>query len=190
MSGNGNDGTLVNGVGYTSVNGGSLVFDGVDDYVSCGNDSSLSFTNSFTIQIWCSSNNGSSYRSPLMKSTSGSWNDGYGFYQFNGVFYFFVNAYNGAQGIGVSRTTFPITQIVGTYDGANLKYYENGTLIQTGSSFTSNVSNSSTDLEIGRGGGSSYYWNGNIAQVSLYNRALTGLEVTKNYNAHKSRYGL
>ena len=32
LSGNGNDGTLVNGVGYDSANGGSLVFDGVNDY--------------------------------------------------------------------------------------------------------------------------------------------------------------
>jgi hypothetical protein len=33
LSGNGNNGTLVNGVGYNSSNGGSLSFDGVDDYV-------------------------------------------------------------------------------------------------------------------------------------------------------------
>jgi hypothetical protein len=32
LSGNGNNGTLVNGVGYSSDNGGSLVFDGVNDY--------------------------------------------------------------------------------------------------------------------------------------------------------------
>ena len=32
-SGNGNNGTLVNGVGYSSGNGGVLAFDGVDDYV-------------------------------------------------------------------------------------------------------------------------------------------------------------
>lgn len=34
LSGNGNNGTLVNGVGYNSANGGSLVFDGVNDRVS------------------------------------------------------------------------------------------------------------------------------------------------------------
>ena len=32
LSGRGNNGTLVNGVGYNSGNLGSLVFDGVDDY--------------------------------------------------------------------------------------------------------------------------------------------------------------
>ena len=34
LSGNVNGGTLVNGVGYNSDNGGSLVFDGVIDYVN------------------------------------------------------------------------------------------------------------------------------------------------------------
>ena len=37
LSGNGNNGTLVNGVGYNSGNLGSLVFGGVDDYVNCEN---------------------------------------------------------------------------------------------------------------------------------------------------------
>jgi hypothetical protein len=36
LSGNGNTGTLTNGPTYSSANGGSLVFDGVDDYVNLG----------------------------------------------------------------------------------------------------------------------------------------------------------
>jgi hypothetical protein len=34
LSGNGNNGTLVNGVGYNTANGGALVFDGADDYIT------------------------------------------------------------------------------------------------------------------------------------------------------------
>jgi hypothetical protein len=40
LSGNGNNGTLVNGPTFSSANGGSIVFDGVDDYVTCGTNSS------------------------------------------------------------------------------------------------------------------------------------------------------
>ena len=36
LSGNGNHGTLYNGVGFSRVNGGVLTFDGVDDYVRGG----------------------------------------------------------------------------------------------------------------------------------------------------------
>ena len=36
LSGEGNNGTLVNGTSYTSDDGGSLVFDGTNDYVNLG----------------------------------------------------------------------------------------------------------------------------------------------------------
>ncbi len=54
LSGNGNTGTLTNGPTFSSANGGSIVFDGVDDYVNCGNASSLNFerTNSFSFCFW------------------------------------------------------------------------------------------------------------------------------------------
>ena len=52
-SGNGNDGTL-NLPGWDSGKfGGALNFDGVDDYVDCGNPSILDFgTGDFTISAW------------------------------------------------------------------------------------------------------------------------------------------
>ena len=190
LSGNNNTGTLTNGPTYSSANGGSLSFDGVDDYVDCGNAASLSFTNNLTVSIWCSSNNAAGYRSPLMKTSTDSWADGFGYYQVSGIFSFFINQWNGAQTVSVSRASFSITNFVATYDGVNLKLYENGTLIQTGSSYTTNISNSSTNLEIGRGGGANYYWSGNIAQIQIYNRALTAAEIVQNYNALQSRYGL
>jgi hypothetical protein len=191
LSGRGNTGTLVNGVGYVGTNGGALSFDGVNDYVNCGNNSSLSFTNKLTIQIWCSLNVYSEYSNPLMKTTNNNWNDGYGFYVEANRFYFYINLWDGAHRVSVSKTTFPLTNFVGTYDGANLKLYENGILQQTGSSYASNVSNSATALLIGRGAlNDPYYWNGRIPQVSIYNRALSASEITQNYNATKSRYGL
>ena len=193
LSGTGNNGTFGPSTAaptFSSGNGGSLVFDGSNDYANCGNATSLSFTNNLTVSIWCSSNNAASYRSPLMKSSTGSWDDGFGYWQLSGTFAFYINKWNGAQKVSVSKASFPITNFVGTYNGENLKLYENGTLIQTGSSYTTNISNSSTNLEIGRGGGGSYNWSGNIAQTQIYNRALTPQEIQQNYNATKGRFGL
>lgn len=196
MSGNGNNGTLTNGPTYNSANNGSIVFDGTSDYVTCGNHSSLSFTNNLTIQVWCSLNDNNDYRSPLMKTTSFNWDDGYGFYKETGRFYFFINLWDGAHRVSVSKTTFSMTNFVGTYDGTNLKLYENGILMQTGSSFTSNVSNSGTNLIIGNGGDghgtgfNPYTWNGGISNAQVYNRALTAAEVQRNFNATRERYNI
>ena len=54
LSGNGNNGTLVNGVTYNSANNGSITFDGVNDYISIAQNSSYRFSNTqaFSISAW------------------------------------------------------------------------------------------------------------------------------------------
>lgn len=64
MTGNGNSGTLVNGPSFSSANGGSIVFDGVDDYINLrsgtilnnwnpdGTDAALSYRSYTSASIW------------------------------------------------------------------------------------------------------------------------------------------
>jgi hypothetical protein len=42
----------------------------------------------------------------------------------------------------------------------------------------------------GQTGAHAYYYNGNIAVVSVYNRVLTATEVKQNYNALRYRFGI
>ena len=49
LSRNGNTGSLINGPTYSSANGGSIVFDGANDYVACGN---LTTLNNMSIGMW------------------------------------------------------------------------------------------------------------------------------------------
>jgi hypothetical protein len=51
MSGFSNNGTLVNGPTFNSANGGSIVFDGVNDYVDC-NSTIVNLNSSFTFASW------------------------------------------------------------------------------------------------------------------------------------------
>ena len=183
---NSNNGNI-NGASFSN---NSFSFDGVNDYINCGNKNSLSFTNLLTAQIWCSSINLSSYRSPLMKTSSTSWSNGFGFYQVSNTFAFYINQWNGSQRAIVSKGAFPLTHWVAVYDGSNVKLYENGNLVSTGSAFSSNISNSTANLDIGRGGGGSYYWGGNINEVSLYNIALTSDQVKKNFNSLRINFGI
>ena len=53
ISGNGNNGTLTNGPTFSSTNGGSIVFDGVDDYTGLSTSTGLlNLGSAFTISGW------------------------------------------------------------------------------------------------------------------------------------------
>jgi hypothetical protein len=52
MSSNNNSGSLINSPAFSSANNGSIVFDGVDDYVNCGIGSLLNITSSVTLMCW------------------------------------------------------------------------------------------------------------------------------------------
>lgn len=126
-----------------------------------------------------------------MKTTSGAWTDGFGMHQSSNTFGFWVNSWTGTPfaSITLPGASFSITCWTGTYDGANVRLYQNGTLVKT-NPYTTAIANSAGALEIGRGGGAAYYWDGNINQVILYNRALTDSEVLQNFNATRGRYGI
>ena len=52
ISGNGLDGTLRNGPTYSSSDGGTLMFDGSNDYIEPGNISDSFWQNNYTVSLW------------------------------------------------------------------------------------------------------------------------------------------
>lgn len=73
-------------------------------------------------------------------------------------------------------------QLVGIYDGANELFYVDGQLI--GSAGASTPGGSLDDLNIGRAPDyGNRYFQGNIAQVAIYNYALSQSQVTNLYNS-------
>ena len=191
LSGNRNFGDSGgSGVLYSSANGGSLSFDGSDEYVTTG------FTrgtlgNQSTLISWYkyTGTSGRTYSPIFGGKESGSGTE------------FFIGKNSGNTNIGVQDGNYYDSfvtgsnafdgnyhQIVYTYDNGTGKIYLDGTLRNT-NSFTK--CNDSEEIVIGselEGGG--YYFIGNIAQVSIYNRALTAAEVSQNYNALRGRFGL
>ena len=62
ISGNSNNGTLENGVSYSSTDGGYLIFDGSDDFVSFTASSDFAVgTGDFTSESWIQLNNSSGF---------------------------------------------------------------------------------------------------------------------------------
>ena len=77
--------------------------------------------------------------------------------------------------------------IVGVYDGANAIVYANGVKITETARTPLTITNA-LSKKIGRDETGVRYYNDQLAQPRIYNRALTAEEVQRNYNAGKNTY--
>jgi hypothetical protein len=205
LSGRGNTGTLVNDPTYDGANGGSLVFDAVDDRVECGNADSLNFgLGSFSASVWFT--RGTNATTNLRILSKGAQTDtvdqaGFAFFAGGGGYQFIVNpSATRLAPEGGTYTTNQWTNIVGTWEkqgdgGAIISQYTNGTLVGSSSTSTAgSVSNSSLSLTLGSGRSTAttpnLFHDGKIGIVKLYNRALTASEIQQNFNALRGRYGI
>lgn len=194
-SGNGNNGTLVNGVGFSSSNGGSFVFNGSSNrgIQLAGTNLSL---NQMTISSWNYSTNYNQNGFMFEKTTDGTVNTQYSLF-YNGSNQIYYRTY-GLSSLDLSITTSDAVinsrwnNIIATFDGVNKRIYVNGILRGTSANLTGTVTQNLTGAAyIGTYGNfAGYYFNGNIAQTHIYNRALTLLEIQQNFNASKSRFGI
>jgi hypothetical protein len=190
LSGNGNTGTLTNGPTYSSANGGSIVFDGVDDYVDCGNSITNGFTN-ITVSVWYYAVSFASTSYFLTKYVGGV--NGWFLYYSSSTNKFGVDGRESSAAYFSNETsnTYPINKwynVVFTKSSTNWRLYVNSVLDVNNTNGNGSTSfNNNDSLDIGRYD-ASLMGKGNISQVSIYNRALTAAEITQNYNALKSRY--
>jgi hypothetical protein len=190
-----NDGTAYGGA--TTVAGGKLVrcgyFDGSDDYVDCGSNSSLNIGSQITVEAWIKpipSSAGTASRRIINKSSSYSSSAGNGYLMqlwSNDRIYYYI-AVNGNFYAVSQSTPFPhdndfhFVAMVGEYNndtGASTLYiYLDGR--QIGSRTASgSFTNSTSDLYIGRG--ISGYFPGYIDEVRIWNRALPASDVLLEY---------
>ena len=201
LSGNGYSGTLINDPTFSSDNGGSIVFDGVNDYVSCSNISS-SIYQDITISSWVNFNvfdgiGFSVIRIPVEKPTADLTylyiyrNPGWS----NGLFSFLCTYVKTDTTIATRQHYSPNDyfksntwyNLVAMYDSTGRsKFYANGTLLV----------NTAPDAQFSRWvnviGGPTFQLtlNGVSPGMQIYNRALSETEILQNYNGQKSRFGL
>lgn len=190
ITNNGNDGTLVNGPTFNTGSGGSIVFDGVDDYIDTTFKASTSIGNGnpFTISAIFKTSN-------LAQQMLIGCPDTPRFYieVFNrsGVL---VNHWGIGNNNNSSTSTAVINlnqvyNYVATYDGNVAKGYLNGVLTDTDT--IGSQSYNTNFLQVGKyTTGLPLYLSGSIYTTQIYNRALTAQEVLQNYNATKTRFGL
>lgn len=193
ISGNGNNVTLSNGPTYSSADGGSIVFDGVNDYADFFAPSLGTTT---TVEMWAKI--GSGYTDKMF----------FGWLQYD----VFCGAgrlgYNTAAGdvYGISSATVSSLGLVNNWKHyifemrsdvsyTNNKIYINNSL-QTLSQQVGTESAASRTFNSGNGrianwrNDLNYPMPMNCASFRVYNRALTVSEITQNYDALRGRFGL
>jgi hypothetical protein len=203
VSGQGNNGTLTNGPTFNSANGGSIVFDGVDDYVDCGN---LSTLNNLTVQMFVNvtSNNGNYRAFAAAKGASQDYDSGFNIDMMLSSTSSFdrCNIEGGflrvPLGTNFMQSSVPFgtwCNICFTISPTYIQFYLNG-VPQYGTSRLNNASSTigMNSLSIGRrpivDSAVNSYINAKISNTQIYNRALSAQEVLQNYNATKSRFNL
>lgn len=189
-------GSLFNGPVFVNENFGALSFDGTNDYVRINNFPGLPTGSSpRTVSIW-------------FNTTSASWVG-----NTNNLFFYGTPNVNG-QTFGIDFDVYPVMELFTwgsnnydfiwsssflqrgwknltiTYNGSNtLSIYENGSLRTSKTNLvTTNTAN--TDIWLGSINPSfqSWYFDGKISSLKIYNRALSSSEVLQAYNSEFGRY--
>ena len=213
VSSGGSNGELINSPTYSSSNGGSIMFDGVDDYVltslNASSFASLDMSlglwfntktienNAFTLLSGARANNDAYQPLGFFIETRNSWA---GNYSNNPGIVAISNYPRYAKSAPNAIANDTWYYVVQTATETQTKLYINGTLVDTTTANTTLYTSIPYYFGVGSYGNygtypgttqyNGYYSNQSIAVTQIYNRELTAAEVLQNYNAQKSRFGL
>ena len=185
ISRGGNNGTLVNGPTFSSLNGGSIVFDGSNDYVTINSGSDILSNVNYTKISWFYVTSFTTANHIISSSGGGQ----HAFWLASGNK--LNSGHNGSWSTVVSTTTLSLNTwyfgavTFNTTTGWNL--YVNGLSESTSVNLT--TFSGIGDISIGSFWGSNVF-TGRIPIAQVYNRVLSSTEILQNYNATKTRYGL
>lgn len=192
LSGNGNNGTLTNGPTFDAANGGSVVFDGVNDYVICS--SSITYpSNNLTAEVWA-------YTDVTEDSITFSH---YNAQQNRGWLLFFKSdgtvavdgressTYRSVPSTGFTYTPGAWVHMVFTQQLGTWSIYANGIFRNSANFNNVNLSNSLRPT-VGAASGNQTIslLDGGVAIARIYNRALTAAEINQNFQATRGRFGI
>lgn len=189
LSGNVSNGTLTNGPTFNSSNIGSIVFDGVDDYVIGTN---VVISSQATLLVWFKTSTAQTNKYLLSLPSNSAGANGFDIYLTTGAVgsYCITNPSNvGNVGYSVGYNDGLWHMVAVSYNGSALTMYWDGVQVNTGSLSGTIKQTGNGEYNVCRFGSFGLYTNANVSYVNVYNRGLTSSEVYQNYYAIKSRYG-
>ena len=193
ISGNGNNGTLVNGPTYSSANGGSIVFDGTNDYTQLTSQSLSSVD--FSVEVWFYATKAVSSLQVLFTSYNlpGGAQANTFILGIGGSRIYVGNGLASLTGIAtITTNTWYHTVVTYTASNTTLRLYLNGNFE---ASVVAAVSSGASSNYIGGSPGDNnigtWWFGGSISVVRAYRtRALTASEIQQNFIALRSRFGI
>ena len=196
LSNNNNNGTLTNGPVFNSGNGGSIVFDGSNDYVSVPDSPILDIAGDKTLSCWVymGANSTGCGITGKSNSTDRGMALGYG-WNGNGFMALAWNSSNNPFIVkDLDRDINKWNYLVAVQSG-NIRYiyvYDIQGLRSSNFSGGVNTWVNTQSLMIGNAnnGSNPAPSNTRISGISVYNRALTQEETFQNFNAMKGRFGI
>jgi hypothetical protein len=180
------DSVELNQPGALSSDGNpSASFDGVQSHVSVPPSPSFDMSSAVTVEFWAKRRTISGTYQVLV----GKPGDGHSKNENYAVWLTPSNKYtayfgNGASVVAVQTPAILDTNwhyVVATNDGSTVKIYLDGVLKQT--TFTTlSLTPNSQPLNLGRGNGNRYFFNGSLDEVAVYPNALSAGSVQAHYN--------
>ncbi|MFC1769404.1 LamG domain-containing protein, partial [Nanoarchaeota archaeon] len=159
----------------------AVAFDGIINFLSCGNDTSLNFTGNLTIEAWMKTNATNKLRQRIVgKKNAFAFGISYDEVIFTGP--------SDTESINANLQPNTWYHVAVTIDNINASFYVNGEL-NTNNSHNHNLSTSNEPLSVGDARQwSEEEFNGTIDEVRIYNRVLTPSEIEQNYYSNLRKY--
>ena len=194
--------TLLNGVGYSSLGGGSLQFDGVDDRVT--SNTNYTMVSGMTWDAWCNRSSAGNFfnmvvSNPLPYIAFRGPGDSFALDKFQGSWYTVNSGVNTQRNIysplryrnnAWYNCTFTLQNDIPNQTSVG-KLYVNGALVISSTWPTESTYQPMVGERVVVGNyrtSDPYPFPGNISRVGIYEKALSDSEVLRNYQAMLPRF--
>jgi hypothetical protein len=192
------NGSNTAGVGFSASSNGSFTFANTTDHINFGNPSVLQGLQlNMTLSCWFNQKTNKQYATLYADySTVNSHRLVSLFRVDSGSLRYFTTTSDGNYQF-VTPTTinngswyYAAVSVSGTLSSPFVNIFVNGTTYSYSLSAMSSTPSTSNNHCVGGNVYIAEYFDGNISQVQIHNRALSVAEIRQNYNATKGRYGL
>lgn len=182
------NGTLINGVGYSASNSGYFTFNGTNQYIDLSNNTTIRPTSERTISGWFYINSGVG-----MLYSDGNLNanlDTVSFWQDSANFYTVIGNSSTSQ----TKTSAKLTNATWVYvtlrfNGSTIELYFNDVLQYSISQTVTPTNTSTIPAKIGTYNGTGYFLNGRCSMLKIFNEYRSTSDMTSDFNLYKTRYG-